>query len=168
MIRTIVLGALATGLVLANAGCAPNATVGHSIVMNQQFFSDAGFVGHGDNITILSGSKINKLSVLGDNNTITVQDNVTVWKIEFWGKGNTISIPEDLYVRANSIGANQIIRRPRAVMPMPRYEPAPYTPLPTEPGLGAPIQAQPPAKPAETGLPPEADLMENEPPVDEK
>jgi hypothetical protein len=168
MIRTIVLSALASGMVLASMGCAPNATVGNGIVMAQQFFGDAGFVGHGDNITILSGSKINKLSVQGDNNTITVQDNVTIWKIEFWGKGNTVSIPEDLSVRANSIGANQIIRRPRAGTPMPRYEAAPYTPPPTEPMPRTPTQVQPSAKPAETGLPSEADVMENEPPVDEK
>jgi hypothetical protein len=166
MIRVIVSSALAAGLVLACAGCAPNATVGNGIVMSQQFFGDAGFVGHGDNITILSGSKINKLSIQGNNNTITVQDNVTIWKIEFWGKGNTVSIPEDLSVRMNSVGANQIIRRPRAMTPMPRYEPAPptYTPPPAEPAPGAAA----PAKPAEAGLPHEADVMENEPPVDEK
>ncbi len=165
MRRVILFSALA-GLVLASTGCAPNANVGNGIQMSQQWFGDVGFVGHGDNITVLSGSKINKLSIQGNNNTFTVQDNVTLWKVEFWGKGNTVSIPEDLSIRVNAIGANQIIRRPRAMMPMPRYEPAPapiYAPPPAEL-----TPAKPSARPTEPGLPPEADVMENEPPVDEK
>ncbi len=168
MMRAMVLSALAAGLVLANVGCAPNATVGNGMVMAQQYFGDAGFVGNGNNATILAGSRVNKLSIQGDNNTITVQDDVTVWKVEFWGKGNTISIPENLSIRSNSIGANQIIRRPHVATPMPRYEPAlPYTP-PIEPAPTTPPRAQPAGQPADTGLPPEADVMENEPPVDEK
>jgi hypothetical protein len=165
MLRVIGLSAL-VGLLLASTGCAPNANVGSGIQMSQQWFGDVGFVGHGDNITILSGSKINKLSIQGNNNTITAQDNVTIWKIEFWGKGNTVSIPEDLSIRVNAVGANQIIRRPRVSMPMPRYEPAPapvYTPPPAEQ-----TPEKPTAKPGEPALPPEADVIENEPPADEK
>jgi hypothetical protein len=170
MIRAIVLTAVASGLVLANTGCAPNATVGNGMVMSQQYFADTGFVGHGNNITILAGSHVNKLSIQGDNNTVTVQDDVTIWKVEFWGKNNTVSIPDTLSIRTNSIGANQIIRRPRAIGLMPRYEPAPYTPPATAP----PPQTQPPARPAETvrpgeaNLPPEADVMENAPPTEER
>lgn len=169
MLRVIVLSAL-VGLVLASTGCAPNAYVGSGVQMSQQFFGDVGFVGHGDNITILSGSKVNKLSIQGNNNTITVQDRVTLWKVEFWGKGNTVSIPEDLSIRVNAVGSNQILRRPRAMMPTPRWEPAPaptYTPPPTEPQPGA-APVRPSVRPAEPGLPPEADVMENEPPTDEK
>jgi hypothetical protein len=168
MMRAIILSALAAGLVLANVGCAVNPIVGTNVTMSQQYFGDVGIVGQGDNLTILTGSRVNKLSIQGDNNTITLQDGVTVWKIEFWGKGNTVSAAEDLSFRTNSVGANQIIRRPRAMMPTPRYEPAPppYTPLPGEP---TPAQARPAPKPAEQpALPPEADVMENEPPVDEK
>ena len=168
MLRVSVLSAL-VGLVLASTGCAPNAYVGNGIQMSEQFFGDAGFVGHGGNITILSGSKINKLSIRGNNNTFTVQDYVRIWKIEFWGKGNTVTIPEDMWIRVNAVGPNQIIRRPRAMMPMARYEPAPapiYSPPPMEPTRGAAEPVRPSPRP-ETGLPPEADVVD-EPPPDEK
>jgi hypothetical protein len=170
MLRAIGLSAL-VGLVLASTGCAPNAYVGNGIQMSSQFFGDVGFVGHGDNITILSGSKINKLSIQGNNGTFTVQDGVRIWKIEFWGKGNTVSIPADMSVRVNAIGANEIIRRPRVTVPLPQYEPLPaptYTPPPAEPAPGGTPPAKPSAQPSEPSAPPEADVMENEPAPDEK
>lgn len=160
MMRAIALSVMAAGLVLGTTGCAPNATVGTGMVMSQQWFGDTGFVGHSNNVTVLPGSRVNKLSIQGDNNTVTVMDDVTIWKVEFWGKGNTISIPEYLSIRTNAVGANQIIRRPRMVTPMPRYEPLPpvYTARP----------AEEPTPPADTGLPPEADIADYEPPLEDR
>lgn len=169
MARVILLSALATGLVLASTGCAPNPLVGNSMVMSQQYFGDVGITGHGNNLTVLPGSRLHKLSLIGDNNTVTLQDDVTVWKIEFWGKGNTVSVPEYLSVRTNDVGANQIIRRPDNPVAMTRtIEPPPtYTPPPAEqPPAGQPA-VQPPPKPADD-LPPEADMMESETSPDQK
>ena len=171
MTRAMVLCALATGLVLANTGCAPNPIVGSNMVMTQQYFGDFGVTGHGNNITILPGSRLHKLSIIGDNNTLTVQDDVTIWKIEFWGKGNTVSVPEYLSVRSNDVGANQIIRRPYTPVPLPRTtEPPPaYTPPPPEKPAAAQPAVKPPPKPAEESpLPPEADMMESESSPDQK
>jgi hypothetical protein len=170
MARVMLLSALAAGLALVNMGCAPNPMVGHNMVMSQQYFGDVGITGHGNNLTVLPGSRLHKLSLIGDNNTITLQDDVTVWKIEFWGKGNTVSVPEYLSVRTNDVGANQIIRRPYTSAPMPRtMEPAPaYNPPPAGNQTPARVEPKPQPKPAGEPLPPEADMMDSEVSPDEK
>lgn len=164
--KTILISVLAVGLLWASTGCASNPRVGTGITASERVFGDYGVTGHNCNLTILRGSKCTKLSVIGNGNTITVEDGAMLYRIEFWGKGNVVSVPESLLIlRTTEVGANQLIRRPSPI----RSEEVPttYYPLPTEP---TPTPAgQPAATPRSTiqpkPLPPEADGMENEPPI---
>lgn len=128
--KAMVFGMLAVGLLSAAAGCARNAIVGDAAVRTDQFFGEVGITGSGGNVTILRGSKVPKLSVLGHENRITIEEGVWVGKIEFWGNNNTVSVPEDMTVHTTQVGTNQIVRRARERSPLP---PAPtYEPLPSD------------------------------------
>jgi hypothetical protein len=147
----MLFGVLTAGLLLATAGCASNAIVGPGVVRSGLYFGNVGVTSHGSSVTILHGSKVPKLSIIGNNTTVTVEDGVVLHRIEFWGKGNTVSIPDNLIVRTTEVGANQIIRRPRettASSEWPQWErtpPAEPQPPPTQ----APPPSEAPRKPAE-------------------
>ena len=146
--KTVLLSVVMTGLVVAATGCAYNSIMGNGIVRADQYFGDVGLTGDNHNVTIVRGSRVNKLSILGDDCSVTVQNGVALCKIEFWGTGNTISLPEGLLVRTTEVGMNQIIRRPRRARepgrwtdvdtvlqtetpePVPWTEPAPETSTP--------------------------------------
>lgn len=142
--RTTLIIASMAGLLLT-AGCASTPLVGNGVSRADQFFGDVGITGSGSVVTILRGSRVNKLSILGNDCSVTVEDGVRLYKIEFWGKNNTVSIPEYLIVRTAEVGTNQIIRRPREVRPPAdesRWEPPPierapesssYRPRPVQP-----------------------------------
>jgi hypothetical protein len=166
----VLMVVLAGLLVAAGTGCAANPVVGtRGNVQAQQYFGDVGVTGHNQNVTLLTGSRVRKLSILGDRNTVTVQDEVTIYRVEFWGSGNTISIPEHLSLRVDDIGNNQILRRPREVSMTPeptRFEQPPpaVTTSPIEPATPPQNRAAAPAvKPVPRPSPPARDPY-NEPP----
>jgi len=107
------MGIVASVLVVSATGCASSSIVGTGVTRVDRFYGDVGITGSNNNLTILSDSRVSKLSILGNNCTVTVQDGVMLYRVEFWGKGNTVSIPETLVVRTTEVGSNQIIRRPR-------------------------------------------------------
>jgi hypothetical protein len=137
------MSALAAGLLLVASGCASAPVQGNGVVMSQQFFGNLGVVGNGSNITVLPGSRLEKISVIGNNCQIFVHDNVTLWKIEFWGNGNAVSLPETLVVRLNNVGKNQVIKRPRG-MDTPNFPP------PAESDTTEPPPASDPGQPSFT------------------
>ena len=159
----IVIGAAALVVLTLTSGCAYNSIAGTGIVRADQYFGNVGVTGGGSNITILTGSKVPKLSVLGSNNTITVEEDVELSRIEFWGKGNTVSIPENLVVRTTEVGNNQIIRRPRMQRQAPvewielEYDPDSNTLERVDEGTLEPLPETPTddsaAEPADNGEP---------------
>lgn len=167
--RTILLGSLAVGLLLACSGCASNPRVGNGITASERVFGDYGVTGHNSNLTILRGSKCTKLSVIGDNNTITVEEGAMLYRIEFWGKGNVVSVPDTLLIlRTTQVGANQLIRRPTA----PRIEEVPTiyyqssaetVPAPQYQATNTQYQSTTPSGSSSElkPLPAEADIVEN-------
>ncbi len=160
--RTALFTALVAGLMLAAFGCARGApVVGHAVTQEGTYYGDLGITGNGSKITVLRGSRVNKLSIIGNNCTVMVEDGAGLAKIEFWGNGNVVSIPDTLIVRSNTVGTNQIIRRPRPATPVlsdpyALPPPSPATPAPTSmepvpaPGL-EPRPTTPPAGSSGTG-----------------
>lgn len=157
--RTMLLSGLVMGLLAASTGCAPTPRVGNSITANEQVFGDYGITGNGCNFTIVQGSKVTKLSIIGDNNTVNVQDGVTLYRIEFWGKGNTVIVPDTQFIyRVTEVGSNQIIRRPHQPLvgeELPAVAPAPAT----EPMPAMRTERRPAMRPAGEPMPPEADIV---------
>jgi hypothetical protein len=142
---------LVASLWLAAAGCAVNPSVGKGITTAQKYFGDLGVEGHNQNVTILTGSRVTKLSIIGDNNTVTAEDGAAVYRVEFWGNGNTVIVPENLWIlRTNNVGTNQVIRRPSGAPPVPPLEPLAETPKSGAP-KASPGAAGTSAEPAEAG-----------------
>ncbi len=104
-------------LVLVATGCATNRIVGQAGTQVERFHGDVGVVGYGTDLTIMRGSQVPKLSIIGDNCKVTIEDGVGLGRIEFWGNGNTITLPENLSVSVAWVGSNQTIRRTQGVTP---------------------------------------------------
>lgn len=107
-----------TGVALAFlSGCGMEMrVVAHRTDTNKQWFGDMGITGHQNKVTVAAGSRVEKLSIIGDGNTVFVEDNVTLSKVEVWGERNSISIPERLIIRDSLFGKGNIIeRRPRVL-----------------------------------------------------
>jgi hypothetical protein len=108
----VLIAAVAVGLLVGTTGCAHNAIVANNALRVGVFYGDVGVKGDGNNVTILRGSRVPKLSILGNRNMVTVEENVTLAHVEFWGLDNTVSIPETLTIRITEMGrGHQIIRR---------------------------------------------------------
>lgn len=162
--RTTMVVAMMAGLLLV-AGCASTPLVGDGVSRADQFFGDVGITGSGSVVTILRGSKVNKLSIIGNDCSVTVEEGVRLYKIEFWGKNNTVSIPEYLGVRTAQVGTNQIIRRPRETRPpldTPAWEPLPAEPRPES--RAYPSRPARPETPMEAAPTPAADDWRYRPP----
>jgi hypothetical protein len=63
-------------------------------------------------VTILSGSFVPKLAIVGDASTVIIEDGADVGRIDFWGTGNQVTIPDNLDPIVASVGVNRVIRRP--------------------------------------------------------
>ena len=146
--KSILIGLLGAGLLLASFGCqpantSPTAFVGDkgTVVAPQQFFGDVGIKGDGWSLTATAGSHLTKLKIWGNRNTFTVEDDVVLYEINIFGDGNTISVPQNQFiVRVTNIGSkNQIIRRPPTTPTATGY--TPYTPYVAP----APTETAPPA-----------------------
>ena len=106
--------ALTTVVLLTATGCSStNRIVGHQLTQVGHWYGELGITGHGNNLTVQSGSRLTKLSIIGDGNTVTVRERCSLGKIELWGDNNTVNIPEYLVVRIAQVGpGNKIIRIP--------------------------------------------------------
>ena len=149
--------ALIAGLLLST-GCAHNALVGDNTVRVGVYFGDYGIKGDGNDVTILSDSRLTKVSFWGNNNTVTVELGVTLPHVEFWGRNNTISVPECLMIRTTEVGeGNKVILRPvtRKVIVEGERTYVPMAPLPEV----TPLPEQEPAATFEE-LPPADEVYE--------
>ncbi len=167
MTRLVLLSCVAGALFLS-VGCAHNAMDGNGSVWTGEYFGDVGLRGDNNQMTIRSGSRVWKLSIIGNKSNVMVEDGATVNRVEFIGRGNVVSLPENLIVRVTEIGNNQLIRRPverRAfadtgllpgeVSPPAYVSPAPPpawtpAPAPTTPMSPAPSPAPVVTTPADT------------------
>ncbi len=95
----------------AVAGCVTNPIVGHGAVQTGRYTGDVGISGNGTDLTIQAGSRVPKLSIVGDACTVIVEDGAVVRRIEFWGTGNSVTIPQDLDPIVASVGVNQVLHR---------------------------------------------------------
>ena len=109
--RAHLLTLTALAALASAAGCAANAVVGQASPQRAKYQGDLGIAGHGSDVTLLAGSRVPKLSIVGDNCKVVIEDGATVGRIEFWGNGSTVSVPADLDVTTAIVGTNQIVRR---------------------------------------------------------
>ncbi len=95
-------------------GCAGGAaTVGSGVTRAEQFYGDLGITGHENNIHVLRGSQVRRLSIIGDRNQIKFDAGCTLGKVEIWGEENTITVPAYLVIRRSIIGHGNTIVRTR-------------------------------------------------------
>lgn len=92
-------------------GCSSNSIVGNNITMQRQWAGNVGVTGHLNQIRILDGSDLFRLSVIGDANRVYVEDRVTLGKVEVWGENNIIEVPARLRVRSSLVGRGSVIVR---------------------------------------------------------
>lgn len=110
--RTTLLSGFAMSLLMLATGCAETDIRGDQVKRSGDFYESLRFRGNGGQITISAKSRIDKLSIIGNDNTFVVEEGATLGKIEIWGQNNTVSIPDQLMVRESVIGeGSQIIRR---------------------------------------------------------
>jgi hypothetical protein len=147
-------------LLLGVAGCAHNSIVGDGSVRSDMFFGDVGITGDACDITVLDGSRVTKLSLIGNDNEVTVEQGVTLYQIEFWGRNNVVSIPEWLSVRATQVGTNRIVRRPLEPGMPAQWEPYQPQPMSPEPAPWPPAESAPGTEPT---TPPPATYEEYNP-----
>ncbi len=105
-------------------GCVTNPVVGHGAVQTGRYTGDVGISGNGTELTIQSGSKVPKLSIVGDACVVKVEDGAVVRRIEFWGTANTVTIPADLDPIVASVGVNQVLHRKIGDSPPAESKPA--------------------------------------------
>lgn len=101
------LGALAACAV----GCSSNSIVGNNISMQRTWSGNVGVTGHLNQIRILDGSDLFRLSIIGDANRVYVEDRVTLGKVEIWGQNNVVEVPARLNVRSSIVGKGSVIIR---------------------------------------------------------
>lgn len=102
-------------------GCvASNRIVGHRIEQSGQWFDELGITGHLNDITVLRGSRLNKISIIGDGNFVVVEEGVTLGKVEIWGANNFVSVPDVLKVRKNVSGSKSMVVPRPAGAPLPQ------------------------------------------------
>jgi len=156
----ILLGALVTATALAASGCtSANRIVGHEIKQSGRWYGELGLTGHLNEITVLSPSRLTKLSIIGDANKINIDDGVTLGKIEIWGENNVVSIPQHLVVRVNQVGGNSRVVRRAPGAPLVEPPPATAQPFPPPALIEAEELTRPPEEKAagQTPTPAEAE-----------
>jgi hypothetical protein len=125
--RITLLSGFAMSLLMLATGCAETVIRGDQVKRSGDFYESLRFYTNGGQITISAKSRIDKLSIIGNDNTFVVEEGATLGKIEIWGQNNTVSIPDQLMVRESVIGeGSQIIRRSGEFDPsmqVPRFTP---------------------------------------------
>jgi hypothetical protein len=124
---------LTAGLLVC-AGCASdNRIVGNRTIQGDTWYGDFGIVGHLNEVTVRTGSKLHKLKVAGDGNKVWVEDHVPLGKVEVWGANNELNVPETLYfVRSVWGKGNRIVTRPRGMTQAEFLRNPPITYRPTD------------------------------------
>jgi hypothetical protein len=102
---------LAIAFLVTAPGCVTSRLVGHDQTISRKFTNDVGVTGNRTNLTIEAGSKIPKLSIIGDDCQVAVEDGAHIARIEFWGNGSTVTIPAGLMVYISQAGTNTVVHR---------------------------------------------------------
>ena len=136
-----------TGVFLLSVGCTSTQRIAQSNGnVDAKWFGELGITGHINTVRMQPGSKLDKLSIIGDGNKVFVDDHVILAKIEIFGGNNEVSIPRTLIVREYIVGhGSYIVRRDPiipAIQPQPAIEeiyapdgaPAPKAETPTTEG----------------------------------
>lgn len=113
MIKWIHFVAVAATLT-ALAGCAHNAITGdgsrHELVLHNTARLD----GEDIDLTILAGSDVRKLSIVGEANRVVIENGAVVHKVEIVGEDNEVICPAGMAVEYTEIGEDNDLRyRPR-------------------------------------------------------
>jgi hypothetical protein len=88
------------------AGCSHTAIDGEGVRHEQQIQGTLGIKGEDNEVRILDGSDVPKLSIIGENNHVFVEDGARVAKVELVGEDNAVSCPDGMIVEFSSIGEN--------------------------------------------------------------
>ncbi len=99
---SIAAGLIVVGAVLA--GCSHTAIHGEGVRHEQVIRGTLGINGEDNEVRVLAGSDVAKLSVLGEDNYVFVEDGARVGKVEIVGEDNHVSLPGTIVVEFSSIG----------------------------------------------------------------
>ncbi|MBN1514174.1 MAG: hypothetical protein JXB13_19310 [Phycisphaerae bacterium] len=89
-----------------SAGCSRTAIDGEGLRHEQLIQGTVGIKGEDNEIRVLAGSDVPKLSIMGEDNRVFVEDGASVGKVEMVGEGNHVSCPDGMVVEFSSIGEN--------------------------------------------------------------
>lgn len=137
--------ACAAVTVLLSVGCTSTQRIAQSGGnYSDKYFGELGITGHVNTVRVLAGSKLDKLSIIGDGNKVFVEDHVILGKVEIWGGNDEVSIPKSLIIREYIVGhGSAIVRRDPVIPPL-----APQPALEEIYAPGSTPAPQPAAKPA--------------------
>ncbi len=88
------------------AGCSHTAIDGEGLRHEQLIQGTVGIKGEDNEIRVLEGSDVPKLSIIGEDNRVFVEDGAWVGKVEIVGEDNHVSCPDGMSVEFSSIGEN--------------------------------------------------------------
>jgi hypothetical protein len=104
---------LAGLVIMSSAGCARYAIRGKGGVYEQVYEGSLRINGNDNELTLLTGSDVPKLSIFGRDNRVIFNDGATVSKIEIAGADNAVTYPKGLKFKYSEIGKdNKLIERP--------------------------------------------------------
>ena len=141
-----VMASIVSAVVLCCAGCAHNGNHGDGGEVVGEFYFEKGIWGDGHNVLVKRGSKLKKISVIGNHNLVTIEEGVYVAKVEVVGNDNTFYYPHNCEPERSVIGNNKFDYLENA--------PAMHGPIIEVRGGESPLQPAPNA-----ATPPESDLL---------
>lgn len=102
--RSACMGLCLLTLGLASGCINNNRIVASRVSQANTWYGELGITGHGNDITIQSGSDLTRLSIIGDFNKVRVEPRSTLGKIEIWGKDCKVYVPARMVIRKNVVG----------------------------------------------------------------
>ncbi|MGD8450928.1 MAG: hypothetical protein PVJ57_03845 [Phycisphaerae bacterium] len=109
MLKRLHFAAVALAL-LALSGCAHNAITGDGSRHDLLLHNTARLDGEDIDLTILAGSDVRKLSIVGEGNRVVIQDGAVVHKVEVVGEDNEVTCPAGMRVEYTEIGEDNDLR----------------------------------------------------------
>lgn len=106
---------LVTSTLVMLTGCAYTSITGDGAKQTQVIHGSVGIIGDDNELTVLAGSRVNKVSVIGEENRVIIERGAAVTKVELIGEDNEVICPPELSVRFSAIGEDNRLRRSSAV-----------------------------------------------------
>ncbi|MCK4342519.1 MAG: hypothetical protein KAY37_12440 [Phycisphaerae bacterium] len=103
-----------TAFVLLTGGAHSHTSIsGTGSKHEQVMHGTVGISGEDNELTILPGSEVTKLSIMGDDICVFVANGAVVGKVEIVGEDNEVSCPKGMIVEYSEMGEdNRLIYRP--------------------------------------------------------